>query len=530
VTTLRPPEIRLHLGNGELIVDNFAGGGGASLGIQWALGRAPDIAINHSRDALAMHEANHPSTRHLCEDVWDVDPLEACGGRPVGLAWFSPDCTHFSRAKGGKPRSGKIRGLAWVVVRWARCVRPRVIILENVEEFLTWGPLRNGQPDPQRAGQTFKHWKAKLERLGYVVDYRLLRASDYGAPTIRRRLFLVARCDGKPIRWPAPTHGDGPGLMPVRPAADVIHWHIPCPSILHVPARWQRPRCAGSLAGFAASCTTRPSPSLCRSLTREMDVCTIAEPARTITGSSRSPFAIVAPTMIQTSYGERPGQAPRSLDLSKPLGTVVAGGQKHALVAAFLAKHYGGHEATGARLGAPVSTITAQDHHALVASHLLKLHGSARDGREMSLPLPTVRAQGMHLAEVRALLVKYYGQGTGQDLRDPLHTVPAHDRFGLVTIHGDDYVIGDIGMRMLQPRELFAAQGFPDTYVIDMGAAGNQLTKTAQIRMCGNSVVPQVAAAVVRVNLTDTADAAVLATNTRETRQQLSLFSTEVVA
>lgn len=434
----------------ELIVDNFAGGGGASLGIEQALGRSPDIAVNHDPEAVAMHAANHPDTVHLCGDVWEYDPIAVCKGRPVGLLWASPDCKHFSKAKGGKPVQKKIRGLAWVVVRWAKTVRPRVIILENVEEFQTWGPLlEDGRPCPDRKGLTFRRWVCDIERLGYVVETKQLRACDYGAPTTRKRLFVIARRDGQPIVWPQATHG--PGKVPYRTAAECIDWSIPSPSIF-----------------------SRARPLAENTLRR------IARGIRRFVLETDKPFIVgdVAPTLIQTGYGERPGQAPRSLDLGAPMGTLVAGGVKQALVSAFLAKHYGGNEGPGSSLEKPFDTITCIDHHALV---------TVTHGREQR-------------ASVRAFLTKYYGTGEGQALDVPLGTVTTKDRFGLVTVEGQDFEIVDIGMRMLAPRELFRGQGFPDTYVIDPLYRGKPLTATAQVRMCGNSVSPVLSRALVEAN------------------------------
>lgn len=476
--TARPPIVRVH--QDELIVDSFAGGGGASLGIEWALGRSPDIAVNHDPEAIAMHAANHPTTRHLCGDVWDVDPKAVCGGKSVALAWFSPNCTHFSKAKGGKPRDAKIRSLAWVVVRWAKTVRPRVICLENVEEFADWGPLDSeGQPNPEKRGFTFRRWLGALRKAGYVVETRELRACDYGAPTTRKRLFVIARCDGQPIVWPNPSHGPG-CTLPWATAADCIDWSLPCPSIftrkkplaektLHRIARGIRKFVLESGDPFIVPVTHHG----------DSRVHSAREPFRTITGAPRGELAYVAPTLIQTGYGEREGQAPRSLDLGQPLGTVVAGGAKHALVSAFIAKHFGGNGTPGSSLQIPLGTITTQDHNALVTAAL------GQDRRP----------------EVRAFLTKFYGTSTGQSAQLPLGTVTTKDRFGLVTVAGQDYEIVDIGMRMLGSRELFRAQGFPDTYLIEPLIDGGPLSKTAQIRMVGNSVAPHVAAAVVAANV-----------------------------
>lgn len=535
----------------ELIIDNFAGGGGASCGIELALGRHADHAINHDPEAVAMHAMNHPQTEHHCESVWDVDPLALTQGRPVGLAWFSPDCKHFSKAKGGKPRDKKIRGLAWVAMRWAALVRPRVIMLENVEEFRTWGPvLSDGSPCPQRKGQTFRSFVRQLEALGYVVEYRELRACDYGAPTIRRRLFLVARCDGKPIIWPEPTHGapDSAAVLsglrkPWRTAAECIDWSIPCPSIFERAKPLAEATQRRIARGIRRYVIDSADPFVVK-VNHGYDYFrgqAIGEPLQTITAkhgygivapvltecanasTQRSwpadeplrtqcaevkggHFALASATLVQTGYGERPGQAPRAPGLDKPLGTVVAGGAKHALVSAFLAKHYGGnYDGPGVSLDQPTSTVTTTDHHALVSSHLVKLRNNqfGQDARE---PMPTVTAGGGHVGAVRAFLVKYYSEGgQDQDCRTPMHTIPTKDRLGLVTVAGEQYQIADIGMRMLEPHELYAAQGFPATYVIAPVITGRRLPKHAQVRMCGNSVSPPMAAALVRANVPEMA-------------------------
>lgn len=442
---MRPLVLRLD--HDELVTDCFAGGGGASLGIEMAIGRSPDIAVNHDPEAIAMHAINHPRTRHLCGDIWDVNPGEVCGGRRVGLAWFSPDCTHFSKAKGSKPRSEKRRGLAGVVVRWARAVKPRVILLENVEEFADWGPLlKNGKPDPARRGLSFRRWLGGLRAAGYVVEMRQLRASDFGAPTSRKRLFVIARCDGQPIVWPTSTHGPG-RARPHRVAAECIDWELPCPSIFG-----------------------RERPLVENTMRR------IARGVYRYVIDAAHPFVVksIAPTLIQTGYGERPGQAPRALDLQRPLGTIVACGQKHALVSAFLAK-------PGASLRLPLSTITTQDHHHLVTAH----------------------ADGSRRADVVAFLTRYNGTGIGQSPQLSLGTITTRDRFGLVRVDRVDYAIADIGQRMLAPRELFRAQGFPDSYVIDRAPDGGRLSLKAQVRLVGNSVAPHIAAALVRANLAE---------------------------
>jgi len=533
----------------EMVIDLFAGGGGASTGIEQAIGRHVDVAINHDPEAVALHQANHPQTLHFVSDVFEVDPQAVTKGRRVGLLWASPDCKHFSKAKGGKPVSKKIRSLAWVVVKWAKAVRPRIICLENVEEFQTWGPLgSDGMPCPNRKGQTFRRWVSALRGLGYQVEWRELRACDYGAPTIRKRLFLIARCDGQPIVWPVPTHG-APGTLPVkekrlkpwRTAAECIDWSIPAPSIFERKKPLADATCRRIAKGIVRYVIEAAEPFIVNTANskttgRGPNAWPVEEPLRTIT--SAPGFAIAVPTLVQTGYGEREGQSPRVPGLDKPLGTVVAGGQKHALVAAFLAKHYGGVVGHGMRqaigtvtsvdhhslvtahmvtidnqtsqsgqsaITEPIRTTVTENRHALVASHLVKLRNN-QFGQGVDEPIPTLTAGGGHVGEVLAFLVAYYGSDEeGQGVRDPLRTVPTRDRFGLVMVKGEPYAIVDIGLRMLAPRELYRAQGFPDSYIIDHGADGRPLTKTAQVRMCGNSVCPPLAAALVRANYRDAA-------------------------
>lgn len=506
---MRQPLLRV--GFDELVVDNFAGGGGASTGIAEAIGRDPDIAINHDEEALAMHAANHPGTRHLHESVWDIDPTKVCGGKPVALAWFSPDCTYHSIARGGKPhrdrnRARRVRGLAWVAVRWAKAVRPRLIAVENVQEFEGWGPLLpSGQPDPARRGSSFGRWCSSLRNLGYNLEFRTLVACDHGAPTSRKRLFVIARRDGEAVVWPKASHGPGTA-KPFRTAAECIEWDIPCPSIFER----ERPLAENTLRRIARGIrryvveSAAPFIIPMTHTQRGWRADSILEPVRTVTGAHRGELALCAPTLIQRSWGERPGQAPRCMDIGKPLGTVVGGGVKHALVAAFLARHYGGHQNDGQDARRPMHTVTTIDHHALVTSHLLKFYGTSSDGAPVSEPMPTVTANdrgGGHIAEVRAFLMAYYRTDNDAQLGLPLQTIPTHDRFSVVVVAGAEYVISDIGMRMLTPRELFRAQGFPDEYRIDQGADGRRLTKTAQTRLCGNSVPPPVARAIIEANL-----------------------------
>lgn len=639
----------LDLGN-ELIIDNFAGGGGTSTGLEWAFGRPVDIAINHDPEALAMHAINHPYTRHLCESVWDVDPIKVTNNRPVGLVWLSPDCKHFSKAKGGKPVEKRIRGLAWVTMRWAAKCKPRVIMLENVEEFKTWGPLirveREEQdqcgntytkvdwmPDPAKRGKTFESFIRQLRGHGYEVEYNELRACDHDTPTIRKRFFLIARRDGLPIRWPKATHGAptsrevlAGALRPYRTAAECIDWSLPCPSIFGrkkelAPATLRRiakgimryvidaekPFIVTNTTGHPGAPVDEPLRTVTTGGHHAVVVPSIVpvthqggdrhesvrEPFRTITGAQRGEKALAVATLVDAAHGEisptgvkRWGSghkdiaAPlatvtasggnsalvtafltehanasvqRVMDLARPLNTICAQvkGGHHALVSAaivgvggragdsrprgadepsatitakgdtalataFLAKHYTG--VVGSDLEDPIGTVTSMDHHSLVTSHLVKMRGTSTTAG-MDEPLHTISAGGMHHAEVRAFLLKYYGTDQDPQLEEPLHTVTTKDRYGLVTIQGVDYEIVDIGLRMLAPHELYKAQGFPESYIINeipdpeiLFANGEQcpgdprnlprkrLTKSAQVRMCGNSVCPPLSFALIHAN------------------------------
>ncbi|WP_312803921.1 DNA cytosine methyltransferase [Atlantibacter hermannii] len=646
----------------EIIVDNFAGGGGASTGIELATGRSVDIAINHDENAVAMHTTNHPDTLHYCESVFDVNPMAATAGRPVGLAWFSPDCRHFSKAKGSKPVEKEIRGLAWIVIRWALAVRPRVMMLENVEEFKTWGPLLDAEmrPDPTRAGETFEAFCGMLScgvpaghpalaecceflgiaadgeqaqqlvaGLGYSVDHRELRACDFGAPTIRKRFFMVMRCDGVPVTWPEPTHGDPKSaavqnckLKAWRTAAECIDWSIPAPSIFdrkkplaentlkriargiqrfvidnaspfivkcnHTSNRTsydcfrgqalsdplqtitkthgyavavphltkfrtgatgqevcepvptitagtsKRPGGNGHALGVVEAALTpflagnggseyqakpRPLDKPAHTILKESRSCVVApviarqfgasighradEPSATITAGGGGKSQLITPTLIQMGYGERPGQEPRVLQLDNPLGTVTAGGNKFATVSAFLAKHYGGnYSGPGVGLDEPAHSVTTVDHHAVVASHLVKLRGTCRDGQRTDEPMPTVTAGGQHVGEVKTTLAaEGYDEHRAQQTLAFLREYCGEDCDGLVTVDGIVYRIVDIGMRMLQPHELYRAQGFPEWYIIDRDYRGVKYAKDKQVARCGNAVPPPFAEVLVRANL-----------------------------
>lgn len=541
--------------NGELIVDNFAGGGGASTGIEMATGYSVDIAINHDPEAIRMHKTNHPNTVHYCESVWDVDPVKVCGGHSVALAWFSPDCKHFSKAKGGKPKDKNIRGLAWVACRWAGLVRPRVIMLENVEEFKTWGPLnRSHRPIRKKQGVTFQRFVSQLEMLGYQVEYRELVAADYGAPTMRKRFFLIVRCDGKPIIWPSPTHGPKDSeevkagfLKSYIGAYTQIDFSRPCPSIFDTAEeikekygiRAVRPlaektmrRIARGLQKFILEnpepfiiqcnhggerrpqdikepmptitgkhgyCIVEPKTASYIMCNNENNVgASVESPLPTVTTGNRN-FAVSA-TLIQY-HSETGGRETRGQEIQDPIMTVDAS-NRYGLVTAFLHKYFdGGYTGAGVGVEDPLPTVTAWDHNSLVTANLIQMNNHC-DGRDLWEPIPTITAGDGHFGEVRAFLVKYYGgQGIGQEVTEPLDTITTHDRFGLVTIQGVDYQIIDIGLRMLEPKELYGCQGFPEDYIIDRDYTGKAYPRSEQVRRCGNAVCPPIPAALVRENL-----------------------------
>lgn len=588
----------------ELVVDNFAGGGGASTGIEMAIGRSVDIAINHDPDAIAMHRKNHPTTKHYCEDVWEVDPIEACGGKSVALAWFSPDCKHFSRAKGGKPVDKKIRGLAWVVIRWAYLVRPRVLMMENVPEIVTWGPLgEDNKPDKNRIGETFNGFVLALstgiprthpafaemcealgvsedsdiatacERgLGYDIQHRELKSCDYGAPTTRTRFYMIARSDGKPIVWPAPTHGDRRNpkvkdgtLLPYRTAAECIDWSIPAQSIFERDKPLAENTLRRIAKGIQKFVIENPEPFIIN-YKFDNDPESVEKPLSTVTSvnnhyvvtptimcnntnnngaSADSPLPtvttgnrnyVVAPTIVPIGYGERKGQEPRVNSVEEPLGTVVSSGKhyvcaptliqyhsetskdevrgqelteplmtvdtspRYALSVANIMKNYGGnYQGSGSAVDEPLDTVTAKDHNSLVTAHILTMRNNM-DGQPADEPITTISCKEHH-AEVQAFLVKYFSGEKVKPVDVPLDTITTKDRFAVVTVHGEEYIITDIKMRMLQPRELFNAQGFPNDYIIDMDVDGKPYPKSKQVARCGNAVTPPVPAALVNANL-----------------------------
>lgn len=558
----------------ELIVDNFAGGGGASTGIELATGRPVDIAINHDPDAIAMHKENHPYTTHYCESVWDVDPKKVCRGRKVGLAWFSPDCKHFSKAKGGKPVDKNIRGLAWIVLKWAGTVRPRVIILENVEEFQTWGPVRKGKPVKSRAGETFRKWKEQLESLGYCIEHRELVAADYGAPTIRKRFFLIARCDGKPIVFPEKTHAPADSeevkegrKKPWKSAAEIIDWSIPCPSIFDTSEeikekygiRAVRPLAENTIKriirGLDKFVLNTSAPFLVMvNHTGEFRGQEITDPVQTVTAKngyglvspvlepysiwtvSKAEQCLLMPSLVQ--YHTEQSEKARGQKVTEPLMTLDAS-NRYGVSAAYLTKYYG-NERGGISAADPLHTVTAKDREAVTAVHMEKFYSGGYTGCGSSAkePLGTITAVD-HNGISATFLSKFYKTGIGQEISDPLHTVttsPGHfgltivklerentdmghwneirellnqytdykigcDEILLISIKNQKYFISDIGLRMLTPKELYAANGFPADYIIDKDCDGKTYGKTKQVARCGNAVPPPFAEALVRANL-----------------------------
>ncbi len=543
----------------EIIVDNFAGGGGASTGIELATGRRVAIAINHDPDAIRMHRTNHPYTEHLQASVWDVDPVAECRGRPVGLAWFSPDCKHFSKAKGAALVDRKIRGLAWITLRWAAKVRPRVIILENVEEFQTWGPVRRGKPVKKLAGTTFRKFISQLEALGYTVEFRELVAADFGAPTSRKRFYLIARCDGKPIVWPKPTHSKtgADGLPKWRSAAEIIDWNLPCPSVFASKAeimeryglkavrplakntmrriirgvdkftiRSGKPFIVPGKPLLAPVTVTNTSNSVGATVGAPVHTVTTAGNQMLVTPSlvsigqtgggdrirdlrepvpttvSKQEACLVSPSLIQ--YHTEQTESVRASGLGAPINTVDAS-NRYGLTCANLVEYY-----TGGRpldITDAMHTVTSHDREAVVAAHVVKFKGDDL-GHGMKEPMQTVTTSAGEFAECVAYMAKMHGGdnlGHWPEIRALLNEfcgyTLAEDEVLLLEISGALYYIADIGLRMLSPRELYNAMGFPPDYIIDRDYEGNEYKKSAQVARCGNAVCPPMATALVRANL-----------------------------
>lgn len=562
----------------ELIIDNFAGGGGASVGIELATGRPVDIAINHDPDAIAMHSVNHPYTTHYQEDVFAIDPEKVTCGRPVGIAWFSPDCKHFSRAKGNKPVEHKIRGLSWVILKWAMSgVAPRCIFMENVEEIQTWGPLLQDvdgkfRPDPVRSGETFKAFIGmlsdgvatdcpalieaceflKIERgsgqekrlingLGYKVEYKVLRACDYGAPTIRKRFYLVARNDGKPIVFPEATHGKGKGLKPYRTAAECIDWSIPCPSIFERKKPLVKNTLRRVARGLDKFVIKNPKPYILemnfdndfQNIDKPMSTQTavnkhfvvtptlvecshkngpgvhnVKEPLNTVTG--KACFGLSTPYIVPIGYGENKGQSPRVNSVEAPMSTVVSSCKQY-ITTPFLSMYYGGAD-HASKMDGPLPTVTTLPRHYVCASNLCVLRKNM-DGKPLTEPMPTLTTSAGHFAEIRTYLLPvdstqnlYHWNEVRRLLNEYAGYSIGEDEILIIEINGVPYFVGDIGMRMLKAEELKLAQGFPVDYIIDIERhIGKKYSEAKQIARLGNAVCPPVATALIRANCADMA-------------------------
>lgn len=480
----------------EIFVDNFAGGGGASTGIETGLGVTVAAAINHDPAAILMHKTNHPYTEHYQASVWDIDPRDVCRGRPVAGAWFSPDCKHFSKAKGAALVSKKIRGLAWITLRWAALVRPRVIFLENVEEFKTWGPVRKGKPVKKLAGTTFNKFVGQLRDLDYDVEWRELVAADYGAPTSRKRFVLIARCDGQPIVWPKPTHAPkdseavkGGKLKPWRSAAEIIDWNIPCPSVFASKAEiWEQ---------YGVKAVRPLANNTMRRIIRGVDKFTIKSGEPFIVKRNR----VDAASLIH--YHTEQSENVRASGLGAPINTVDAS-NRYGLTCANLVEYYG--NGMPLDMNAPLHTVTSHDREAVVAAHVVKFKGDNL-GQAPKEPLQTVTASAGEFAVCKAHLVKMRGGddlGFWPEIRALLNKFCgyelAEDDVLLLEIGGTQYYIADIGLRMLSPRELYNAMGFPPDYIIDRDYTGKPYPKSEQVARCGNAVCPPLAAAVARAN------------------------------
>ncbi|XDZ50266.1 DNA cytosine methyltransferase [Neisseriaceae bacterium CLB008] len=543
----------------EVIIDLFAGGGGASVAIEQATGLFVDAACNHDEEAIAMHTVNHPQTKHYQADVFEVDPREACAGYPVGLLHLSPDCTHHSQAAGGQPRDKVIRSLAWVGKRWAGQVKPRVITLENVEQILKWGPLvakrdkvtgrvikldrsvaKPGEyvplseqflvPNKKAQGKAWKEFVNSLRRMGYAVEWRVVVAADYGAPTTRKRLFMVARCDGQPIVWPVPTHFEKPqkGQLPWRTAAECIDFSNTGTSIFERKrelAEATKRRIAKGIQKFVLD---NPQPFIVpiAHFNGSEPVHSGLEPLRTITatpkgGSFAVAMPVYAPVTIQMAHGEGKGATKRrgigSRAIDQPLNTVTASGGT-GVATAYLMQANGGFNTTvGRAADAPMTTITNTGSQQQLVSAFIERQFRTGAGADISKPLQTIMTKGAgkcglvecelsgsedKALRVASFMINYYGNGDARDLARPLDTITTKDRLALVTVHisGEPYLITDIRLRMLEPKELYKAQGFPDTYIFDRDSQGRPFTKTAQVRMCGNSVSRPPYEALVRAN------------------------------
>lgn len=478
--------------NKGLIIDCFAGGGGASVGIEMALGRQVDIAVNHDPDAILMHKTNHPDTLHLTEDIFKVDLQKYVNGRHVSLMWASPDCTSHSKAKGGKPRNQGLRILPWAVYKHAKAILPDVIIMENVEEIQQWGPLDDGgHPIPERKGEDYRKFIASMKSLGYTFDSRELVAADYGAPTTRKRWYAVFRRDGKDIVWPEPTHNRGgtDGLKPWEPIHKYLDLQDPGRSVFgrEKPlAGKTMNRIARGVGKFVFNC---PEPFIVQ-VNHGGDNSRgrgINEPLPTVT--QKHGFGMVSPLLIQY-HSETSGNGVRGQPVTEPVQTIDTS-NRYGLVMSFLTKFY--KSGTGQGLNEPIHTITTSPGHFGTVSVLTV---EWQKLKEAGIDEETAQK----CTWVSQFIMEYYGCGTGQTLGEPLHTIVTKDRFALVTVLGNEYVLLDIFLRMLKPEELKLGQGFPKDYIIDHDHNGNRYPVSKQVARIGNSVVPVMARKLVEAN------------------------------
>ena len=539
----------------DLIIDCFAGGGGASVGIEMALGRSVDIAINHDPAAILMHKTNHPNTLHLTEDIFKVDLQKYVGNRHVALMWASPDCTSHSKAKGGKPREAGLRILPWAVYKHAKAILPDVIIMENVEEIQQWGPLdEQGYPIKERKGEEYQKFVGKMKCLGYAFDSRELVAADYGAPTTRKRWYAIFRRDGKPIIWPVPTHNKNGscGLKKWVPVSTVLDFTDLGKSIFGRKKPLAENTTRRIARGLQKFVFESQEPFIIR-LDKDIMVTHLASgesallnpyidkayggnysgcgskadrPLHTITTVDHN--RLVTPYIVPIGYGERDGQKPRVNDVKEALGTIVASGTKHYCCAPFLIQYHSeqsNKEVRGQTVDTPIRTIDTSNRYGAVMAFLIKYYGTCT-GQSILEPIHTITTSPGHFGQISVLTVKleellkagvskevaekcthvsefiveYYGNGVGQTVDSPLHTIVTKDRFALITVIADEYVILDIFLRMLTAEELKLAQGFPKDYIIDRDYRWNIYPVSERVKRIGNSVVPIMAQVLVEAN------------------------------
>lgn len=528
--------------NDNLIIDCFAGGGGASVGIELAFGRPVDIAINHDPAAILMHKTNHPNTLHLTEDIFSVDLKKYIGNRHVALMWLSPDCTQFSKAKGGKPRQQHIRMLPWAAYEHAKAIMPDVICMENVEEIQQWGPLDDsGRPIKARMGETYREFISSMQSIGYKFESRELVAADYGVPTMRKRWYAIFRRDGKDIVWPEPTHSKtgGDGKEKWVPVSTVLNFNVLGRSIFGRKkplADNTLKRIARGLRKFVIEAEDpfivhiengHGAPFIDKAFGGNYQGAgsSVNNPVPTITTVDHN--RLITPHLTPIGYGERKGQKPRVNSAKEPTSTIVSSCKQY-MTSPYIIQYHGekgDKDVRGQSVNNPIQTIDTSNRYAQVAMFLTKFYKSGT-GQKLTEPLHTITTSAGHFGQISVLtipyeqlvkegvdeetaqkctwvseyIIEYYGSGTGQSIKDPLHTVVSKDRFALITVLGKDYAIVDIYLRMLTPEELKLAQGFPRDYIIDRDYKWNAYPKSEQVRRIGNSVSPRMAEVIVKAN------------------------------